>query len=94
MHFANPDEELRLEYFRRTNTGLPDEQLRTAVGASGGFSFAMLREAYVVGGQFAFERGGEITEEDLLTGIRSLRQGVVSGSRHKGSAGFRLSGEA
>ena len=88
VHFANPDEALRTEYFSRMNSGLADYQLRRCVEASSGLSFAMLREAYVVGGQFAFERGGEMTEDDLLNGIRSLRQGVITGTRHGTSAGF------
>ena len=70
------------------SSGLADDQLRQPVKASDGFSFAQLREAYVIAGQFAFERGGEITEGDLLEGIRSLRQGVITSARHGRSAGF------
>ena len=91
VHFANPDEELRLEYFRRMNSGLGDDQLRQPVDASNGFSFAQLREAYVMAGQFAFERSGEVTENDLLTSIRSLREGMMSSARREGSAGFGTS---
>ncbi len=88
IHFPNPDDLLRLEYFRRMNSGLTDDQLRRSVEASNGFSFAQLREAYVMAGQFAFERGDEVTEDDLLTGVRSLRQGMINSARHSGSAGF------
>lgn len=93
IHFPNPDEDLRFEYFRRMRSGLADEQLQRAVGATSGFSFAFLREAYILAGQFAFERGGEVTEDDLLAGIRSLRQGVASSSRPKNMAGFSSSNE-
>lgn len=88
VHFPNPDAALRLEYFRRLNSELADGQLQSSAEVSEGFSFAQLREAYVIAGQFAFDRSGEVTEDDLLTGIRSLRQGMVSSARHRGSAGF------
>jgi ATP-dependent 26S proteasome regulatory subunit len=88
VHFANPSAELRLQYLRMMNTGLTDEQLRHPVGESKGLSFASLREAYVLSGQLAFERGGEVTEDDLLTSIRSLRQEMISSSPQRGTAGF------
>lgn len=91
VHFPNPVAELRPEYFRKMNTGLTDEQLRQPAEESNGFSFAQLREAYVIAGQLAFERADEVTEHDLLTGIRSLRQGMISSARRGGSAGFGTS---
>ncbi len=94
VHFANPGEDLRLEYFRRMNSGLTDDQLRRSVEGASGFSFAQLREAYITAGQLAFQRGGEVTEDDLLTGIHSLRQGMVSSARHRGSAGFGTDDQA
>lgn len=88
VHFPNPDPALRLEYLRRMKSGLGDDQLQGAVRASAGLSFAQLREAYVIAGQHAFERGDEVTEEDLLAGIRSLRQGMITSARHGNAAGF------
>jgi len=93
IHFRNPDAGLRLEYFSRMKSGLGDDQLQNAVQTSVGFSFAQLREAYVIAGQQAFERGGEVTEDDLLAGIRSLRESIVGSSRHTNAAGFHSSGE-
>lgn len=88
VHFSNPDDDLRLEYLLKMHSQFMPDQLREAVGASSGFSFAQLREAYVLAGQFAFERGGDIRGEDLLAGVSALREGVASGSRYRTSAGF------
>ena len=93
IYFRNPDAGLRLEYLRRMKSGLGDDQLQNAVQTSAGFSFAQLREAYVIAGQQAFERGGEVTEDDLLAGIRSLRESMVGSSGHTNAAGFHTSAE-
>ena len=57
---------------------------------SDGFSFAQLREAYVLAAQAAFEREDDIRAEDLLSGIRTLRQSVMLGSSRANEAGFRV----
>jgi len=89
VNFPNPDRNLRLEYLGKMNPDMAHEQLQKPADASSGFSFAQLREAYVVAGQFAFERGEEIRGEDLMAGIRALREGMIGSSRHQTSAGFR-----
>ena len=53
------------------------------------FSFAQLREAFITAGQRAFERNDEIGEEDLLWGIRSLRQSMLADANRSNSTGFR-----
>jgi|SRR5579883_1000323 len=88
VHFPNPDAGLRLKYFGRINSGFEPNQLQKPVDEAAGFSFAQLRECYIIAGQRAFERGGEVNEDDLLTAIRSLRQGMVRSSRHSNPAGF------
>jgi hypothetical protein len=93
VHFPNPDPALRLEYLRRMNSSLGDAQLQGPVQATVGFSFAQLREAYVIAGQQAFERGDEVTKEDLLAGIMSLRQSMIGSARHGNAAGFHGSAE-
>jgi SpoVK/Ycf46/Vps4 family AAA+-type ATPase len=89
VSFSNPNAELRREYFRRLHGAIDPERLQQAVEDSAGFSFAQLREAYISAGQRAFQRGDVIQEEDLLAGIRTLRQGIVSSGRHGNAAGFR-----
>lgn len=91
--FPNPGPELRLEYLRRMNMGLDPHQLEKPVRDSSGFSFAQLRESYILSCQRAFERGSEISEEDLLAGIRSLRGSMIRSAHRSGSAGFGASDE-
>lgn len=94
VHFPDPNACLRLEYFRRMSTALTNDGLRRPVEASEGFSFAQLRESYITAGQLAFERRGEVMEEDLLAGIRSLRTSMTSGSRRSTAVGFDSCGKA
>jgi hypothetical protein len=59
-----------------------------------GFSFAQLREGYILAGQFSFGRGDEaISAGDLMEGIRLVRiDAQTVGSRLDGrSVGFGLS---
>ena len=51
-------------------------------------AFAQLKEAYILAGQKAFERGTNVTGNDLLEGIRVLRGGMALVSDHKRKAGF------
>jgi len=88
VEFPNPSRELCLEYFCRMNSTFASEQLQQAVDAASGLSFAQLRETYVIAGQLAFKRGSDVTDTDLLTGIRSLRQRMINSSRQRNSAGF------
>jgi len=63
------------------------DRSRVAI-ASDGFSFAQLRESYIIAGQRAYGRREPISVPDLLLGIGALRQTMVDGSRHKNAAGF------
>jgi SpoVK/Ycf46/Vps4 family AAA+-type ATPase len=89
VHFPNPTRELRQEYFRRMNPTFSSANLEEAASKSPGFSFAQLREAYIMAGQLAFERKDEISQEDLLSGIISLRESVLTGSKRNSAAGFQ-----
>jgi ATPase family associated with various cellular activities (AAA) len=91
VHIPNPTAELRREYFCRLNGAIEPDRLQQPVQESAGFSFAQLRECHITAGQRAFERGDAIREEDLLAGIRTLREGMVNSSRHGNAAGFRSS---
>jgi hypothetical protein len=59
-----------------------------AVEESDGLSFAQLKEAYILAGQQAFERNTNVTGNDLLEGIRTLRGGMALVSDHKPKVGF------
>jgi ATP-dependent 26S proteasome regulatory subunit len=89
VHFPNPTLESRQEYFRRMNPTFSSANLEEAASKSPGFSFAQLREAYIMAGQLAFERKDEISQEDLLSGIISLRESVLTGSKRNSAAGFQ-----
>ena len=84
IHFGDPDFGLRQAYFRRMHTAFETMSLEEVAGESEMFSFAQLREAYISAGQRAFERKDEVREEDLLWGIRSLRQSMVADSKRTG----------
>jgi len=60
VQFRNPDAHLRREYYRRLSPILTGEQFEIAITQTEGFSFAQLRETYVLGAQSAFERGREV----------------------------------
>ncbi|MBV8674283.1 MAG: ATP-binding protein [Acidobacteriaceae bacterium] len=88
VHFPNPSPELRKEYFRRMNPSFRLQDLETVVNESSGFSFAQLREIYIMAGQTAFERRGDIRADDLLLGVRALRQGILLGTKRSNAAGY------
>lgn len=73
--FRPPTADLRREYLRRLGGGSFDEQTLTwAANETDGFSFAQLREGYILAGQFSFGRSDEaIRADDLLEGIRLVR---------------------
>jgi hypothetical protein len=89
VHFSNPSSDLRQEYFRRMNPTFSSASLKELAIKSGGFSFAQLREAYIMAGQRAFETKAAIIHGDVLSGITSLRQSMLVGSKRNSPAGFR-----
>jgi hypothetical protein len=72
------------------NADFNGDTLSEPISESEGFSFAQLREAYVLAAQAAFEREDDIRADDLLSGIRTLRQSIVLGSSRSNEAGFRF----
>jgi SpoVK/Ycf46/Vps4 family AAA+-type ATPase len=87
--FADPTPELRREYFVRMHPAFADMNLDQAVEESAGFSFAQLREAFIMAAQADFQNNGKIDLDDLLNSIWSLRGSLLFGSM-KPSAGFAL----
>lgn len=79
----------------KLSTGSFDEEtLARAASETDGFSFAQLREGYILAGQLAFGRKDEeVRPEDLLEGIRMVRvEAQTTGSRLDGrGVGFGLS---
>jgi len=71
--FALPTAELRSEYFRR-RTPLTADAIIVAVGQSDGFTFAELAAAYTPAGTLAYERGGDISVEDLTDALARVRR--------------------
>jgi hypothetical protein len=90
VNFPNPTAALRDAYFRHMNADFNGDRLSQPITESEGFSFAQLREAYVLAAQVAFQRNDDIRADDLLSGIRTLRQSVMLGSSRSNEAGFRV----
>jgi hypothetical protein len=93
--FQSPNVELCREYLSKLTTGLLDRDAAVpAARQSEGFSFAQLREAYILAGQNAFQRGDkQIRADDLIEGIAAVRNGANGsagrlGERETGFASF------
>jgi hypothetical protein len=93
-----PKPELRNEYLQKLAGNSLDPRTVSAVSkASEGFSFAQLREAYILAGQLTFQRDGEeIRGEDLLEGVQGLRHwdNGVHGKLGERGSGFISSAPA
>ena len=76
VQFRNPDADLRGQYYRRLSPILVGEQFEIAIEKTEGFSFAQLRETYILGAQSAFEHGREITVEDVVEAIELQAAGA------------------
>jgi chaperone BCS1 len=87
--FADPTPELRHQYFVRMHPAFACVNLDEAVEQSAGFSFAQLREAFIMAAQTDFSEDGVIDLDDLLNSIWSLRGSLSHGSM-KPSAGFAV----
>jgi hypothetical protein len=86
--FPNPTPQLRLQYLRRLNCNFTEQILKPAIDLSEGFSFAQMREAYIMAGQQAFERKSELNPADITMAIRILRHGMAATSQPEFAAGF------
>jgi ATP-dependent 26S proteasome regulatory subunit len=84
--FANPTPELRRQYFIKMHPAFTYVNLDEAVDESAGFSFAQLREAFIMAVQADFSGERAIDLAGLLNSIWSLRSSLLFGSM-KASAG-------
>lgn len=88
VHFPNPSPALRREYVCRMHSTFAAANLDSVVSDSEGFSFAQVREAYIMAGQLAFDGNREICVKDLSSGVRSLRETSQLSNRRSSRAGF------
>ena len=85
--FPNPTPELRRQYFVNMHPPLGSFNLDEVVEECAGFSFAQLREVFIMAAQIEFGKDREIAVEDLISSIWSLR-GTTLVENMKASAGF------
>jgi SpoVK/Ycf46/Vps4 family AAA+-type ATPase len=76
VQFRNPDADLRREYYRRLSRTLDGEQFEIAIEQTEGFSFAQLRETYILGAQSAFEHGREVSVADVIEAVELQTAGA------------------
>jgi ATP-dependent 26S proteasome regulatory subunit len=91
--FSTPSVDLRRRYLTHMSGGNFDEAEATAAAlALDRFSFAQIREAYILAGQFAFNCGSEITANDMARAAKQLRQEGQRINRHteNGGVGFSI----
>lgn len=88
VQFRNPDASLRREYYQRLNPILSGEQFETAIQKTKGFSFAQLRETYILGAQSAFEHGRDVAVVDVIEAVELQTTGAQELKASTGSLGF------
>jgi SpoVK/Ycf46/Vps4 family AAA+-type ATPase len=86
--FPNPSAELRLQYLRKLNCQFEKSELKTAIDLADGFSFAQMREVFILEGQRAIDRREEIECDDILSAVQTLRYAFGSVKERQGAAGF------
>ena len=89
VYFGNPNADLRRDYFLRMQPSLRAEELGEVVVCSDGFSFAFLRETYILAGQRAFEECRDIDFKDLEIAVELLRETLRQTSRQAVQPGFK-----
>jgi ATP-dependent 26S proteasome regulatory subunit len=88
VQFRNPDADLRREYYRRLSPILTGEQFEVAIENTEGFSFAQLRETYILGAQSAFEHGREVGVADVIEAIELQAAGAYDLKTSVAASGF------
>ena len=88
VQFRNPDADLRREYYQRLSPGLTGEQFEIAIEQTEGFSFAQLRETYILGAQSAFEHGRDIGVADVIEAIELQVAGAQDLKTSVSASGF------
>ncbi len=88
--FQNPSADLRKKYFEQTHAPLAAEDLSDSISLTTGFSFAQLREAYILAGQIALEREEQIVAVHVAQAARVLSETITLADRRwNAQVGFR-----
>jgi SpoVK/Ycf46/Vps4 family AAA+-type ATPase len=88
--FQNPSVKLRERYLCHMCEALRSEELAECVRVTAGFSFAQLREAYILAGQIALEEGGQIDAARINQAACTLTETMMAADRKWNSqVGFR-----
>jgi ATP-dependent 26S proteasome regulatory subunit len=83
IQFPLPSVELRRAYLGMlAGDFLEATVVHTAAESTDGFSFAQLREAYILAGQLAFSRQAEIQPSDLAESILLIRDTFHDSNRY------------
>src|ERR1700732_780040 len=93
VQFRNPDADLRRQYYQRLSPALEGEQFEIAIEKTAGYSFAQLRETYILGAQSAFEHGREVRVEDVIEAVEVQAAGAYDLKTSVASSGFVLDAE-
>jgi ATP-dependent 26S proteasome regulatory subunit len=91
--FPVPTAELRQRYLMDLSGGNFEEtEAAEASLELDRFSFAQIRESYILAGQFAFDRGDELTAKDLAKAARQIRREGkrLNGNGQNGAVGFSI----
>jgi hypothetical protein len=88
VQFRNPDADLRREYYTRLSPILAGEQFEIAIEKTEGFSFAQLRETYILGAQSAFENGREVSFADVIEAVEIQTAGAQDLKTSVAASGF------
>jgi ATP-dependent Zn protease len=88
VQYRNPDADLRRQYYLRLSSVLTGEQFEIAIEKTEGFSFAQLRETFILGAQSAFEHGREIRDVDVVEAIELQMAGAQDLKTSVAAPGF------
>jgi SpoVK/Ycf46/Vps4 family AAA+-type ATPase len=88
VQFKSPDTDLRREYYQRLSPILTGEQFEIAIEQTEGFSFAQLRETYILGSQSAFEHGRDIGVADVIEAMELQMAGAQDLKTSVAAPGF------
>jgi SpoVK/Ycf46/Vps4 family AAA+-type ATPase len=88
VQFRNPDPDLRREYYLRLSPVLAGEQFKIVIENTEGFSFAQLRETYILGSQSAFEHGRDVGVADVIEAIELQAAGAQDLKTSVAAPGF------
>ena len=88
VQYRNPDADLRRQYYLRLSSVLTGEQFEIAIEKTEGFSFAQLRETYILGSQSAFEHGRDVGVADVIEAIDLQAAGAQDLKTSVGAPGF------